>query len=189
MQIRRTLAVGAMSAIAFAGFVGAPANADSHLSCETVEASLTAAAEAREEKKDAFTQYKNTPWGKLVKAERAEARTEVRSSERKIKVLVRDAKTEKGAARKELVKKIKAEHRDVARAERELSSKRALRASIKQHRESLKAEWVEAEQELREVRRFKEDCEAAETETETEPESGETEPETGDETSGEGDLA
>ena len=183
MQIRRTLAVGALSAIAFAGFASTPANADSHLSRETVADAVVAAKENRDQKKAAFTEYKNTPWGQLVKAERAEARAEVRSSERTIKALVKEAKSEKGAARKESVQQIKAEHKDVARAERELSSKKALRAAIQAERKTLKSEWEAAEQELREARRFQEACNP-ETETDVEDEV-----ETGGDATGEGTQA
>ena len=36
MQIRRTLAVGALSAVALGGFAAVPAQADAHLTCEGI---------------------------------------------------------------------------------------------------------------------------------------------------------
>jgi hypothetical protein len=168
MNVRRTLAFGAISAFALTGLAVAPASADSHLSCGTIEQSVADARVARAEAKEAFTTYRGTPHGKLVKEERAEARAEARQSRRELKDLAK-AERSRDPERKATVRAQRIERRDLAKANRVLHSRQAVAVEIRNERRVLKQAWADAEVELREARRFQRGCEGAETEEPTEP--------------------
>jgi chromosome segregation ATPase len=175
MQIRRTLAVGALSAIAFAGLAGAPANADTaSVDCTTVDAAIDTAKEEYAAAKDAWKDSLR-PMGKLMKVEREDARAEARQSDREIKALIKEARKSDGAERRELVKELKAERKELKQANRLLDSRRALREEVKDDRRTAKSDWDAAKEELRELRNYRSTQCNDETEVEEPAEEDETE--------------
>jgi hypothetical protein len=158
MQIRRTLAVAALSALGLAGLVAAPANADSQLTCDGIEQSVAELREARNEARQQFLTYNGARHGKLVKVERAEARAEIREAHRALRAGDK-------AMRKEL-----------AQANRVLRSDKAVRAEIRVERRAYKQTWAHAQKALVEALEFRADC--AEVEDENEVEETEADEET-----------
>ena len=170
MQIRRTLAVAALSAVALTGFAGSPAVADidfAAVDCTTVEADID---QAKDDFKTARLDFKaaNRPMGKLVKVEREQARAAARDARANLKTLVRELKkTDTWHDSRALVKDMKAERREIAKLARLADSKKLLRAEARQARRDAKLSWEDVKDDLRELRQYRSaNCEVEEPEVE-----------------------
>lgn len=178
MQIRRTLAVGALSAIALTGFAGTPAVADidfTTVDCTTVEADID---QAKEDFKAARLAFKaaNRPMGKLIKVEREQARAAARDARASLKSMIRDLKkSDSRRESREVIKDMKAERREVAKLTRLADSKKLLRAEAREARRDAKLSWEDVKDDLRELRQYRSaTCEVEEPEVEEPEVEGET---------------
>ena len=189
---RKALATTAVSAFLAVGALAGPAAA-----APADPAACTAATAQLATAQDGFTAARlavkaaNRPLGKLIAAERKEARTEVRTSLAALRSVQKaTAKTRDKSARKALLAQAKAERADVRHSTRLLDSKKALLAEIKADRQAAHAAFAVAKTALLDAQTAAaaacadapEPVEPTETEpTETEP--TETEP-TGTEPTG-----
>jgi hypothetical protein len=166
MQIRRTLAVGALSALALAGFAGAPANADSHLTgidCTTVDAAIETAQVARDA---ARTTFQRSNLGQLIKAERAAATADAREARSELKDSAKALKNADHTERREAVKQLKADRKALAKANRGLEVQ-VLRANAKAEQAAAKEAFQLAQADLEELKEYRStNCETAEPEVE-----------------------
>ncbi len=178
MQIRRTLAVGALSAIALTGLAGTPAVADidfAAVDCTTVEGDID---QAKDDFKVARLAFKsaNRPMGKLIKVEREEARAAARDARASLKSMIRELKkSDSGRESREVIKDMKAERREIAKLSRLADSHKLLRAEVREARRDAKRSWEDVKDDLRELRQYRSaNCEGEEPEVE-EPEVEEPE--------------
>jgi chromosome segregation ATPase len=165
MQIRHTLAAAAVSAVALGGVVAAPASADVEPACVAAEAAVTDAKTAKTAARQAFTTYRHTPRGKLIKAERAEARVEARQSRRELRSLVKELDKAERRELRQLAREIRAVSRELAKANRQQHSNRAVMVEVNAQRRALRQAWLDAKVGLREARQALRECEATEETT------------------------
>lgn len=145
--LRRLLAAGALSASVTTVVAAGPVTADEAtptVECATATAQLaTAQADAVAARK-AFV-ASNKPMGRLIAAERAAVRAEVKTSRTTLRHLEgRLSTSHDQAARKALQAQIKTERADVRHGNRLLASKAALRAEVKADREAAKKAYAAA---------------------------------------------
>jgi hypothetical protein len=147
---RRTLATSAVSALLAVGALAGPAAAApaDPAACTAATAQLTTA-------RDGFTAARlavkaaNRPIGKLMAAERAEARKEVRTSVAALRQLKKaTAKTHDKDARKELQEQARKERADIRHSSRLLGSRAALLAQVRSERAAAKAAFAVARKAL-----------------------------------------
>jgi hypothetical protein len=137
--LSRLLAASAFSALVATVGVAGPAAADEvapTAECATATAELVTAKANVVAARQAFVAM-NRPLGKLITAERAAARVEVRTSRTALRRLEgRLGASHDKAARKALEAQIKAERADIRHGNRLLGSKGALLAEIKADRDA-----------------------------------------------------
>jgi hypothetical protein len=154
LNLRRTLAGAAVSTLLAGGaLVGptlaGPAFADDSApvpsaACTAATAQVTSARTAVVEARKAYVAA-NRPLGKLVAAERATARTEVRTSRTALRQLQKQlAKSQDKGTRASLIAQAKKERTDIRHATRLLDSKAALLAQIKADRKAAGAAFAAA---------------------------------------------
>jgi hypothetical protein len=128
---RQALVVGALSAATLGATTVTPAMAEDATAssdCVTATAQVAHARTAFVAARNAFV-ASNKPLGKLLFAERAAARTELRTAQITMHRLQRQvAKTHDKAARAALLVQVSAERADIRHSTRLLDSKTALRA-------------------------------------------------------------
>ena len=169
MQIRRTLAAGALSTLALAGFASAPATADSHLAvdCGTVDAAIDAAKEVRDTARRTF---QKSNLGQLIKAERAAATAEAREARSELKDSVKALKKADRSERREATRQVKVDRKALAKANRALDID-VLRERAKDERAEAKGLFLDAQADLAELHAYKaENCETVEVPEVEEPE-------------------
>jgi hypothetical protein len=179
MQIRRTLAAGALSALALAGFAGTPANADSHLNvdCTTVDAAIETAKDARDSARSTF--HKSN-LGQLIKAERAAATADAREARSELKDSAKDLKKADRSERREAAKQLKVDRKALAKANRGLEIQ-VLRAQARAEQAAAKEAFELAQADLEELKEYRStNCEDEVEEPEVEEPETEVEDETGD---------
>jgi DNA repair exonuclease SbcCD ATPase subunit len=156
MNLRRTLAVAALSVLGVTGLAAAPASADLH--CEGIEQRVADARDARNTAQRSFASYKSARHDKLVRMERTEARIQARTADRELKDVIKQIRKSDAADRKQLVKELQAERKRLAQANRVLRSDKALRAEIEAERDALKQAARDAQKYLVELQDVLEDC-------------------------------
>ncbi len=158
---------------------GAPTDPGTEV-CADESAAVEDASAAVRAAKDAFVASRR-PMGQLLKAERAEARTEIASSRQALKALQKHQTTGKmdKAARDALRALVRAERADIKSAGRLLASPKVLLAQVKAEQGEAKEAFREARSELKDARADLESC-SGEDDGDDEPD----EPDEGDDDQG-----
>ena len=164
-HLRRSLAVCAVSAIAFGGAVLPTASA-ADVSCADPAALATAVTDAQTAVTQAKAAFKatNVPLGKAVAAKRAEARAELKQSRTQMRTLTKEARhTKSGRELKDLRAQMKAERHDIAESRNLLTYKKALLASIKADRKTARDAFRAARTALETLKTLQESCSGTDT--------------------------
>lgn len=164
--IRSALVAGALSTVIAAGVGSGPAAADQPaptVDCATATTQVTAAkADAVAARKTFVASHRSM--GKLLAAERTEARTEARAARAAVHTLRHQRSTTGNkATRKTLRAQIKGERADLRHSMRLLDSKSALRAQINAERKAAKQAFTAAKAVLAAARSTAEQACAQET--------------------------
>ena len=160
LHLRRSLAVCAVSAIAFGGAVLPTASA-ADVSCADPAALATAVTDAQTAVTQAKAAFKatNVPLGKAVAAKRAEARAELKQSRSQMRTLVKEARhTKSGSELTDLRAQMKVERHDIAESRNLLTYKKALLASIKTDRTTARDAFRAARTALETLKTLQESC-------------------------------
>ena len=187
MQIRRIVAAAGLSVVAMSGFAAVPANAVdlSTVDCTNVDAAVTTSATEAADAKKAFIEFKRTPQGELMRAARAEAKSEARQAGRKLGAIAKELRQADRQERKELAKDAREQRKVLAEAARVLRSDQAAKAAVIEEHKQLHATWKDSRGTLQAVLAYQEECAAqepgedAETGTDT-AEGAETGTDTGE---------
>lgn len=164
-HLRRSLAVCAVSAIAFGGAVLPTASA-ADVSCADPVSLATAVTDAQTVVTQAKAAFKatNVPLGKAVAAKRAEARAELKQSRSQLRTLAKEARhTKSGSELKDLRVQMKAERHDIAESRNLLTFKKALLASIKADRKTARDAFRAARTALDALETLQESCSGTDT--------------------------